>query len=246
MSDEEVAREALAALKIDVPVTVRKVSRWKLETVVADRFGAGRVILIGDAAHKHPPGAGLGLNSGFQDAHNLAWKLALVLRRRACPSLLGTYERERRPVVTANASWAMHAMVNVFVILAALGVIPGETPEQATKRFQQLISDTPLGRTRRAQLEEVFRVQRVEYAAHDMEMGYTYPDGALVDDGSEPAWRDPMGHEYLPTTRPGSRLPHAWLDHGGRRMSTHDLIPLDGFLLLTSPEGLGWCNAASR
>jgi 2,4-dichlorophenol 6-monooxygenase len=246
ITDEEIAEIGLKQLKIDVPVTINKVSRWKLETVVADQFRVGRMILIGDAAHRHPPGGGLGLNSGFQDAHNLAWKLALVLQGQAPDALLDSYEAERRPVVTSNAEWAMQAMTTAFTCMASLGVIPGETPEQTTKRFELLMSDTPMGATRRAQMEEVFRVQRVEYVIHDMEMGFTYDRGAVADDGSPPAWRDPMGHEYRPTTRPGSRLPHAWLDRAGERVSTHDLVPLGGFALITDPSGLDWMNAAAR
>jgi 2,4-dichlorophenol 6-monooxygenase len=244
-TDEELIKDGLELLKIDVPIKINKVSRWSLETVVADKFAAGRVFLLGDAAHRHPPGAGLGLNSGFQDAHNMAWKLAMVIKGQASARLLDSYELERRPVVTRNCEWAMNAMINGYVLLAALGTIPGESAEQTVKRFRLLMSDTPMGATRRAQLAEIFKVQRVEYAAHDMEMGFCYPCGAVIDDRSPPAWRDPMGADYRPTTRPGSRLPHAWLRFKGARVSTHDLIPQGGFLLLTGARGLNWCNAAA-
>lgn len=245
VTDEELIEEGLRLLKITVPVKVNKVSRWQLETVVADKMSVGRVYFIGDAAHRHPPGAGLGLNSGFQDSHNIAWKLALVLKGKAPPSLLSSYEAERRPVVTWNCEWAMQAMANAFVLMSALGAVPGDSEEQTTRRFKVLMSDTRMGATRRAQLEEVFRVQRVEYVAHDMEMGFTYDRGAVIDDGSPPAWRDPMGHEYRPTSRPGSRLPHAWLNRQGAKISSHDLIPLGGFVLITGRNGQAWCNAAA-
>ncbi len=246
VSDEELVEEGLRLLKIDVPVKINSVSRWRLETVIADKMSVGRVYFIGDAAHKHPPGAGLGLNSGIQDAHNIAWKLALAVKGLAPQALLDTYEVERRPVVSWNAEWAMQAMANAFVLMAALGAVPGETEEQTTRRFKTLMSDTRMGATRRAQLDEVFRVQRVEYAAHDMEMGFTYDAGAVVDDGSAPAWRDPMGNDYRPTSRPGSRLPHAWLNRGGEKLSSHDLAPLGGFALITGLGGLAWCNAAAE
>lgn len=246
VTEAELVEEGLRLLKIQVPVKIKSVSRWTLETVIADRMSVGRVYFIGDAAHRHPPGAGLGLNSGIQDAHNIAWKLALVVKGQAPQTLLDSFETERRPVVTWNAEWAMQAMANAFVLMAALGAVPGETEEQTTRRFKLLMSDTRMGATRRAQLEEVFRVQRVEYAAHDMEMGFTYDRGAVVDDGSPPAWRDPMGHDYRPTSRPGSRLPHAWLHRLGEKVSSHDLAPLGGFALITGLSGQDWCNAAAE
>jgi 2,4-dichlorophenol 6-monooxygenase len=246
VTDEQLIEDVRSFLKVDVPLKVLRVSRWKLETVIADRMKVGRILIIGDAAHKHPPAAGLGLNSGFQDAHNVAWKLALATRGRADPALLDTYEAERRPVTASNVRWAINASTNAYLIMAGIGVIAGETPEQTTARFKVLVSDSFEGESRRAQLNEILRIQRVEYAAHDRELGFTYPEGALVDDGFPPAWRDPMGHIYEPTTRPGSRLPHAWVSHGGKRLSTHDLIPMGGFALLTGAQGLDWCAAAAE
>lgn len=245
-TDEELIEDVRSFLKVDVPLTVRRVSRWSLETVIADRMKVGRILIIGDAAHKHPPSAGLGLNSGFQDAHNVAWKLAMVVKGQAPESLLDAYEAERRPVTASNVRWAINASTNSYLIMTGIGVIPGETAEQATARFEVLVSDSFEGETRRAQLNELLKIQRVEYAAHDRELGFTYPTGALVDDGSPPAWRDPMGHIYEPTTRPGSRLPHAWVTYQGRRLSTHDLIPMGGFALLTGATGLDWCAAAAE
>lgn len=75
-----------------------RIPTWELASWVADRFCAGRVVLVGDAAHVMAPAGGLGGNTGIQDAHNLAWKLAAVARGVAAPCLLETYGAERRQV----------------------------------------------------------------------------------------------------------------------------------------------------
>ncbi|SFQ65195.1 putative polyketide hydroxylase [Amycolatopsis arida] len=96
---ERCARLATAALgTTDVPVTIRSVLPWEMGATVAERYRAGRVFFVGDAAHVIPPVGGYGANTGVQDAHNLAWKLAAVLSDQAGPALLDTYEHERRPV----------------------------------------------------------------------------------------------------------------------------------------------------
>ncbi|MCT9079661.1 FAD-dependent oxidoreductase [Streptomyces fulvoviolaceus] len=82
----------------DLPVEVESATSWEIAAWVADRFRSGRVLLAGDCAHVMPPTGGFGGNMGIQDAHNLAWKLALVLRGQAGPDLLDTYEQERAPV----------------------------------------------------------------------------------------------------------------------------------------------------
>ncbi|WP_053198545.1 FAD-dependent monooxygenase [Streptomyces viridochromogenes] len=77
------------------------VQTWELASWTADRYRSGRVLLTGDAAHVMAPAGGLGGNTGVQDAHNLAWKLAAVVRGAASDRLLDTYEAERRPVALA-------------------------------------------------------------------------------------------------------------------------------------------------
>src|SRR5262249_4386075 len=98
-SDEQVEADVREALGIgDLQMTIHKVPRWSVDAVMASAFQVGRVFLLGDAAHRHPPTGGLGLNSAIHDAHNLCWKLAAVLGGHAAPALLDTYEAERRPV----------------------------------------------------------------------------------------------------------------------------------------------------
>ncbi|MFD8233566.1 FAD-dependent monooxygenase [Streptomyces sp. NPDC059696] len=96
---EECVELVRAAVGVpDLPVTVESATSWEIAAWVADRFRSGRVLLAGDCAHVMPPTGGFGGNMGIQDAHNLAWKLARVLRGQAGPGLLDTYEQERAPV----------------------------------------------------------------------------------------------------------------------------------------------------
>ena len=90
----------------DVPITIENVMPWKAAADVAERFQSGRVFLAGDSAHVMPPNGGFGGNTGVQDAHNLAWKLASVLRGEAGSELLESYDRERRPVAQFTAEQA--------------------------------------------------------------------------------------------------------------------------------------------
>jgi 2-polyprenyl-6-methoxyphenol hydroxylase-like FAD-dependent oxidoreductase len=82
----------------DLPVDVEAVHRWECRADVAESFRRDRIFLVGDAAHVMPPYGGFGGNVAIQDAHNLAWKLAMVLNGTAGPELLATFEPERRPV----------------------------------------------------------------------------------------------------------------------------------------------------
>lgn len=224
-----------------------EISNWFVEGVVAERFRVGRVLLAGDAAHRHPPTTGLGLNSAVQDAHNLAWKLAAVLRGQAGDGLLDSYERERQPVTARNVEWAMLTYFNGFATRGAWGVVPEAPRDHNLAAWRRLFADTPDGASRRALLHEFLRTQRAEYQARDIEMGYDYADGgAVVPDGTPAPPRDPLGVEYVQTARPGHRLPHAVFDRGGEEISTHQLLaPSGAFLLLTGAEGRPWLEAAN-
>jgi 2,4-dichlorophenol 6-monooxygenase len=231
----------------DLELQVHGINHWVLEGVLADKYQFGRVFLAGDAAHRHPPTTGLGLNTAFQDAHNLAWKLALVLNSGLSPGLLDTYEPERRPIGRRNVDWAMFTFMNHTVLDAGRGVTPGAPVEQNRAAFEALLADNDMGETLRARADEVFRTHRIEMQAHDVEMGFFYPEGALVPDGSARPPRDPMGSIYTPTTRPGHRLPHAWIESPqGQRISTHDLVTDAGFVLITADDGTAWRDVAAR
>lgn len=97
-------RKAVGAPDIDVEITGK--APWHAAERVADRYARGRVFLAGDSAHEMSPTGAFGSNTGIQDAHNLAWKLAAVLRGEAGPGLLDTYEAERRPVARATSERA--------------------------------------------------------------------------------------------------------------------------------------------
>ncbi len=222
----------------DLDITVHKVSHWILEGVLAERYQVGRVFLAGDSAHRHPPTTGLGLNTAIQDAHNLTWKLAAVLDGRAGPALLDSYQAERQPIGMRNVDWAMFTFLNHLVIDAGIGLLPGASPAENKATYEAYFADTPMGATRRARAAHVVQTQATEFQAHDLEIGFRYDTGALVPDGTEPPPADPLGRRYHPTTRPGHRLPHAWLTGpDGGRVSTHDLTALGGFVLLTGPDG---------
>jgi 2,4-dichlorophenol 6-monooxygenase len=232
-------------LKIpDLTPEIIGIGHWTVEGVLVDRYRWGRVLLAGDAAHRHPPTTGLGLNSAIQDAHNLTWKLAAVLRGHAHDSLLDSYEAERRPVAAANIQWALMTFQNHQLTDAGIGLVRGNA-ELSRANFQRYFADNQEGRTRRARLAQIMEVQRMEWQAHDIELGYHYDVGAVMPDGTPTPERDPLGQTYVPTTRPGHRLPHAWLERDGKNISTLDLVKPGSFLLITGRAGSGWAEAAA-
>jgi 2,4-dichlorophenol 6-monooxygenase len=230
----------------DLDLKVLRHSHWSIQAVIAERYSDGRVFLAGDAAHRHSPMGGLGLNTGIQDAHNLTWKLGAVLEGNAAPELLASYELERRPVGLRNVEFSTSAFFNHLAVGSGFGAMAGAPAAHNRAALEALFAETEDGRTRRVRLHEFFHTLRMEFSAPDIELGFEYGDSpAICADGSPAPPRDPAGLEAVATSRPGHRMPHAWLECLGERVSTHDLLRPGRFLLLTGPDGAAWREAAA-
>lgn len=232
----------------DLDIEVLRINHWIPEYALATHYRQGRVFLAGDAAHRHPPTGGLGLNTGIGDAHNLAWKLALVLQGSADDCLLDSYEPERRRVGKRNCDWAMMSMVNRNVLNTAVGLVRGEEMRNGW-RLSVLFDESDSGIASRELLQQTLALQKIEFSAHDIEIGFNYEQGALIPDGTPSPIPDPLGQIYKPTTRPGHRLPHVWLGSEGQTssMSTLDLVgPTAQFLLITDGEGEVWARPTEQ
>ncbi|WP_314177554.1 FAD-dependent monooxygenase [Streptomyces winkii] len=146
LDDEAVVAELRESLGLrDHELSVHRITRWRLEGVVAERYRVGRVFLLGDAAHRHPPTGGFGLNSAVQDAHNLAWKLAAVLHGHAGDGLLGSYEDERKRIAAWNVQHAVNNAVNHLMAVQAMGMGPGSDPEANWAALHRLWGDEEKG-----------------------------------------------------------------------------------------------------
>jgi 2-polyprenyl-6-methoxyphenol hydroxylase-like FAD-dependent oxidoreductase len=204
---------------------IRTVSPWHMSSQIAERYRDRRVLLVGDAAHRFPPTGGLGLNTGVQDAHNLVWKLGALEAGWAPPSLLDSYESERRPIAQANADASTRNAAKMIEVVLALG---------------------PKGDGDRAAVRAAIANQAEHFDMDGLQLGFCYEGGAIVPDGSAlPAVANPV-REFVPCGRPGARLPHAWTLRDGVRVSTLDLLPPDRFALIAGPAGEAWLEAAAK
>ncbi|MFF4764159.1 FAD-dependent oxidoreductase [Streptomyces sp. NPDC001292] len=123
-------RAAAGVRDLDVEITGK--APWHAADRVANSYRDGRVFLIGDSAHEMPPTGAFGSNTGIQDAHNLAWKIAAVLRGWAGSTLLDSYEAERRPVAQATSARA--------TLQAAREQHPGYSARTASKDSADLMT----------------------------------------------------------------------------------------------------------
>jgi len=248
IDDAQVIRDMKAALGLpDLDAKVHVVSRWAMEGILADRFQVGRVFLVGDAAHRHPPTGGLGLTSAIHDAQNLCWKLAAVLAGHAGAELLTTYEAERRPVDGRNVQRSMENGMNHLVVGEALGFARGQDTETNLAGLRRALGDAPEDVAHRRRALAAIATQSMEFREHNVEYGYTYESRAVVGDGTPRSLPPDDVRMYVPSTRPGAPLPHAELeDLDGRRLPVMSLVRPGEFLLIAGEDGHAWCEAARQ
>jgi 2-polyprenyl-6-methoxyphenol hydroxylase-like FAD-dependent oxidoreductase len=222
-----------AALGDKIPFELLAVRPWTGHCVVAERYQEGRVFLAGDAAHLNWPAGGFGMNTGVGDAVDLGWKLAAVLKGWGGPALLDSYTAERRPI----------AMINVNEAAEMRASFDNQTPFSA-----KIEEDDDEGKLLREKARAAILRTRAKEFQHDsagIELGYRYEASPICIPDGTPA--PALDHGlYVPSTWPGVRAPHVWLQDG---RSTLDLFGR-GFVLLNLSGGntdpTAWANAASR
>lgn len=238
LDEEACAAVVRRAIGAHADFEIRDIGTWTMTAQVAQRYRVGRVFLVGDSAHRFPPAGGMGMNTGIQDAHNLVWKLAAVDSWNAPPTLLDTYQAERQPIAHSNSEQSLTNVVNLLEVFEALGL---DADEEASKvRMTDRLADPES----RARVETAIENQRDHFDMLGLQLGFHYETGALTPDGTPaPVAINPVG-DFVPSSRPGSRVPHAWVRAEGRRVSLLDLIAYDAFTLITGSDGDAWRAAA--
>jgi 2-polyprenyl-6-methoxyphenol hydroxylase-like FAD-dependent oxidoreductase len=212
----------LAAGVPDLPVTILGIAPWTASAHVAEQYRVDRVFLAGDAAHEMPPTGGFGMNTGVQDVHNLAWKLAAVLHGQAAPSLLDTYHDERQPLGRAITAQALANSISM-----------GRTsrhPQGITARPEFLNEQGMIfgaSYTSSAVISDGTPPVPVENPVTDYvpsaRPGSRAPHAAITHDGAAVSTIDLVGRRFVLFT--GARG-HAWAAAARGAAATHRL-PLD-------------------
>ncbi|MAP64354.1 MAG: 2,4-dichlorophenol 6-monooxygenase [Microbacterium sp.] len=240
----ETAKERIRAYvgDPDFEPEILSIAPWYVNEAYAPQYSTGRIFCGGDAVHRHPPSSGLGSNTCIQDAFNLAWKLAFAVTGDAGPTLLESYSDERAPVGRQIVTRANQSRRDYALIRDALAP---ESPDSA-RGLGKLTSDSPDGQRARALLEAAVDLKQYEFNAQGVEMNQRYASAAVLPDpdaAPEVFDRDPDLFVQA-TTRPGAKLPHAWLvDTRGQRISTLDVVSGSSMTLLTGRAGRVWVDA---
>jgi 2-polyprenyl-6-methoxyphenol hydroxylase-like FAD-dependent oxidoreductase len=201
LTPETVDREGYLHRALGRPLTVEWLgtSIWTRRSVVAERYSSGRVFLAGDAVHQLSPTGALGMNTGIADAVDLGWKLAAVLSGWGGDGLLLSYDAERRPIGHRNVGMAAEFYIEHEKFGDGIAAIEEDSAKGADVRR----------RVGEALVRGVGRMFRTI----GLQVGYRYEDSPIcLPDGTPPYPDDP--EELVPSARPGSRAPHAWLADG--------------------------------
>lgn len=194
---EQMAAQFERAIGVPIDYEMLYVGAWKLNLLLAERYGHGRVFLAGDAAHLVIPTGGLGMNTGVGDALDLAWKLAGTLGGWGGPHLLDSYEIERRQVGDRNIGASRYAWLG---------------RRKWRSQYRPDIRDaSAAGQATRDNLTQVAAIEQPK--SNEMigaELGYRYVGSPII--WEEPGGPEHLFREYVPTTWPGARLPHVWAD----------------------------------
>ncbi|MEI6300163.1 MAG: FAD-dependent monooxygenase [Betaproteobacteria bacterium] len=213
-SDEEMKRMFETVVGVPVKYEMLSCNPWRQNLLLANSYAKGRVFLAGDAAHLVIPTGGLGMNTGVGDAFDLSWKLAATLQGWGGPKLLCSYEIERRQVGERNIGASRYANL-------------GRRKWRSMWR-PNIREQSPAGQQSRDILKMVANVeQRKTNEMVGAELGYRYVDSPVIMD--IPGGPEHLFREYQPSTWPGARLPHVWLDDG---TAMQDRIPVEGYTLL--------------
>ncbi|MES2261715.1 MAG: FAD-dependent monooxygenase [Pseudomonadota bacterium] len=228
----------------ELEIEIDKTSTWYVNQAYATTYSKGRVFCGGDAVHRHPPSSGLGSNTCIQDAFNLAWKLAYVIKGQAGPALLDSYSLERAPVGKQIVTRANQSRIDYGPLNQCFRAQGDATP--LATGLKLLREPTPAGVARRAAMRQALELKNYEFNAQGVELNQRYASNAVLADpeADEEVWqRDPQLFLQV-STRPGAKLPHAWLvGANGRRISTLDVVGKGKFTLVTGLAGQAWDGA---
>lgn len=213
-TEDDARRVFKEAMGCEIPVEVLSSGTWLAgHALYAEKFQTGRVFIGGDAAHLFTPTGGLGYNTAVDDAINLSWKLAHVIKGLAPETLLDSYEKERKPLAMRNTGYARKFADSVGLF--------GARPE--------LEEDTPEGMAARDEAaRRLGEHVRLEFNIPGITFGGRYDDSPIiVNDGTKPPPDHPS--EYQPTACPGGRPPHRWMTDGS---SLYDAFNFEWTLLV--------------
>lgn len=244
---KEIIRDLVGDRKLDIDL--QGVSYWTNNDAYATQLSKGRVFIMGDAAHRHPPSNGLGSNTSIQDAFNLCWKMALVLKGQAGETLLESYNVERAPIAKQIVTRANKSIGEFGPIFEALGLIGHTDPEIMKANMIKRCNNDEQAAEQRRKLREAIAFKKYEFDAHGVEMNQRYDSTAIFKDGQpDPGFVEDEELHYQPTTWPGARIPHIWLfeNSTGKKVSTLDLTGKGKFSIITGIGGEDWLVAAKE